>query len=266
MTKMTVLAALVGLLAGSPALSMASDPPATLSAAEQKQLEMVEHVLADPTVSWRHLDLRYRELGSEAYKNGNKPRAVSMFTLASRYGDKPSQAMVATMYWNGEGTEVDRPRAYAWMDLAADRGYRDLILQREAYWARLSEPEREQALQIGQAVYAEYSDEQGNRRLQLQLAGQKSQVLGSHAGYVGTGIVVKSLAGLYPYAGQASAFMNTGIDPYRLSDYYSDAVWNTQDYLRTKDMQWRQKGVLQGNVDVGDPLPVSEGTDRQPPA
>ena len=266
MTKKTVWAALVGLLAGWPALSMASDPPATLSAAEQKRLEVVQHVLADPTVSWRHLDLRYRELGADAYKTGDKPRALSMFIQASRYGDKPSQAMVAAMYWNGEGTEVDRPRAYAWMDLAADRGYQDLILQREAYWARLNEAEREQALRIGQDVYAEYSDELARKRLNLQLASQKSQPLGSHAGYVGTGIVIKSLAGLFPFAGRAGVFVDIDADPYKLSDYYSNAIWSTDDYLRIKDLQWRLKGPLQGNVDVGDPLPVSKETDTQPPA
>jgi len=119
---------------------------------------ILEAVLAEPGVVEHHSDLYFRSLGADAYKAGDKPRALEMFMAAARFGDKPSEAMVAAMYWNGEGTAVDRPRAYAWMDLAADRGYRDLVIQRELYWNRLTPSEREQALAVGKDIYDRYSD------------------------------------------------------------------------------------------------------------
>jgi hypothetical protein len=266
MTKKTSLAVLVGLLAGWPALSMAQEKPAALSAADRDRLEVMQQVLNNPDVAWKHPDLRYRGLGADAYRDGDKSRALAMFLEASRYGDKPSQAMVATMYWNGEGTGVDRPRAYAWMDLAADRGYRDLLLQREAYWSRLDAAEREQALSVGQTVYAEYSDEQGRKRLELQLSAQKRLITGSHTGYVGNGFTTRSLSGLFTMDAAAGGYADIDVNRYQLGTYYSSAVWKTDDYLRLKDVQWRLKGPLQGNVEVGDPQHVSNGADTQPPA
>lgn len=265
MTKKRSLSIWVGLLAAWPVLSLAQDKPAAFSAAQQDRLEVLQEVLNNPEVAWKHPDLRYRGLGSDAYKEGDKARALAMFIEASRYGDKPSQAMVATMYWNGDGTDVDHARAYAWMDLAADRGYRDLLLQREAYWSRLSTDEREKALAIGQEVYAEYSDEKGEKRLALQLKAQE-KVTGSHVGYVGNGFTTKSLSGLSTMWRGASGYADVDVNQYQLGTYYSDAVWKPDAYMKLKDQQWRMKGLLQGHVDVGDPQPVSHGSDSQPPA
>ncbi|MEO6801029.1 MAG: hypothetical protein ABI178_13920 [Rhodanobacter sp.] len=78
-----------------------------------------------------HDDLWYRELGRKDYENGNPAVAMRLFLHAARYADKPSQAIIATMYWNGDGVEQSRPLAYAWMDLAANHGYPKLLVQRE---------------------------------------------------------------------------------------------------------------------------------------
>jgi len=265
MTKKHAPMLWVGLLAAWPVLSLAQQQTSSFTATERDRLEMMQQVLGQPEVAWKHPDLRYRGLGGDAYKDGDKPRALAMFIEAARYGDKPSQAMVATMYWNGEGTDVDRPRAYAWMDLAADRGYRDLLLQREAYWARLSVDERDKALAIGQQVYAEYSDEQGEKRLALQLKVQ-TKVTGSHTGYVGIGMTTRALGGLSTMDRTAGLALDTDVYSYQFSTYYSSAIWNPGDYLQLKDLQWRMKGPLQGNVDVGAPAAVSNRADAQPPA
>ena len=57
-------------------------------------------------------------------------------------GVRASQAMIAAMYWDGTGVVRDRPIAYAWMDLAAERMYHDFLLYREAYWNALDAGER----------------------------------------------------------------------------------------------------------------------------
>src|SRR5690606_37219363 len=84
-----------------------------------------------------HPDLRYRLHGLEKYKERDFDDALKFFRRAAFYADKPSQGMVAEMYWRGEGVEQDRALAYAWMDLAAERGYRGFLGLRERYWNAL---------------------------------------------------------------------------------------------------------------------------------
>jgi len=55
--------------------------------------------------------------------------------------------MVAEIFWKGSGTGADRPTAQNWMDLAAERGYKDFAAVREFYWKSISEAER--ALKVG---------------------------------------------------------------------------------------------------------------------
>lgn len=228
-----------------------------------KQLAVLQASLAEPGVVDHHSDLYFRGLGADAYKAGNKRRALDMFTAAARYGDKPSEAMVATMYWNGEGTAVDRPRAYAWMDLAADLGYHDLVIQRELYWNRLNAAERDQAITVGKDIYDHYSDEQGRQRLAAELFRMASQVTGSHTGAVGNGVVMHSLGGMGSMHMRATGFINDD-DERSLGNYYNSATWSTDDYLGLKDLQWQLKGPLLSHVEVGAPQQVSSKPDTQP--
>lgn len=267
MTKTACLMVSIGLLIGLPCLAQAQDGPTPLTAADKARLERQQQVLSEPDIVWAHPDLRYRELGTEAYRDGNKQRALGMLLEASRYGDKPSQAMIAAMYWNGDGVDVDRPRAYAWMDLAADRGYRDLIVQRELYWSRLNDAEREEALKIGQEVYAEYSDEQGRRRLALQLGRGGRRITGSHAGYVGNGMASGAYSSLMTLDRASGAHLDLDANRFNLQDLYGSTLWNADQYLSLKDRQWQLKGPLQGNVEVGPLQAVRPSAgETQPPA
>lgn len=105
-----------------------------------------------------HQDLKYRMLGLEAFKQGRFDDALRFFRRAGFFADKPSQGMVAEMYWNGQGTPRDPVQAYVWMDLAAERGYRGFLGLREKYWNALSDPERARAIEAGQSVYARFGD------------------------------------------------------------------------------------------------------------
>lgn len=265
MTRIACWAVAFGAFICLPCLAMAQDQSAPISATEQAKLRLEQAVLSEPGVAEAHSDLFYRGLGADAYRQGDKKRALSLLLQSSRYGDKASQAMVAAMYWNGDGVEVDHARAYAWMDLAADRGYRDLAIQRELYWSRLSEAERAQALKIGQDVYAEYSDEQGQHRLERELSRESLKVTGSHAGFAGNGFVAHSFSSLMSMDAHLHNFRDTDAELFQLGDYYSDAVWKTNEYLHVKDLQWSLKGPLQGNVNVGELGPVRPAADTQPP-
>lgn len=264
MTKAVLCSLCMAMLALAPGWSKAQTADPATHPDDLKQLGVLEQALAEPGVVEHHSDLYFRSLGADAYKAGDKKRALEMFTAAARYGDKPSEAMVATMYWNGEGTAVDHPRAYAWMDLAADRGYHDLLVQRELYWNRLSATERDEAIRIGKDVYDEYSDERGQRHLEAELSRVAQQATGSHTGYAGNGAVVHTLGGLAAVMGGSVVHYGYDNNITQLSQYYSRAVWSADDYLHLKDMQWRLNDPLQGNVEVGEPLQLSPAPVSQP--
>lgn len=274
--KETDMHAIQGMIAtsllalASLATSAQDAPPsaASTSPAQRTQIEAQDELLSIPSVAWEHLDLRYRDLGIEAYRGGDKTRALGFFLEAARYADKPAQALLAAMYWNGDGTAVDRPRAYAWMDLAADRGYRDLALQREAYWSRLSAQERAEALRIGKSIYDEYADEKGLHRLDMKLARARSQVTGSHTGYVGIGNVLVpgptgtvSGPGFFGDRGGSSVLDKSLFGVYRFDQVYSANLTDVQTYAKLKDLEWTIKSPLRGDVKVGDPgiVPMPAG-------
>lgn len=236
-----------------------------ISQADMRALNLMQSMMDIPTIADKHPDVLYRNVGVKAYKDGAKEEALRDFIKSASYADKLSQELVATMYWNGEGTPVDRPRAYAWMDLAADRGYRDMLVQRERYWSQLSEAERKQALDVGREVYATYSDDRGLERLQLKLSAVATQAIGSHAGFTGNGSTLlksQSPNGNRPL-GDAEHSMQDVLNGSRGtvvddSKRYSAELWNAKQYQRLKDMQWN---LATGHVEVGDLQPVHGSVD-----
>lgn len=183
-----------------------------------------------------HQDLRYRLLGLEAYKNKKFDDAHHFFRRASYYADKPSQGMVAEMYWKGEGVPRDRALAYAWMDLAAERGYRGFIGLREQYWTQLDAAERDRAVAEGTAVYARFGDAAAKPRYEQQLRQGRKKMVGSRTGYVGTiQIEVPGAAGSQTIDG---------------SKFYDERYWDAKKYWAWTDATWMKPRV--GRVDIGE--------------
>ncbi len=213
-----------------------------------------------------HPDLFYRDLGVQAYKAGDKQAAVGWLLKAASYADKPAQAMLATMYWNGDGIPMDRPHGYAWMDLAADRGYKDLLVQREKYWAQLGAAERQRAVTEGRGIYDKYNDEQGLRRLDRVLQRKANQATGSRTGFGGNNLTVRlrdGAAGSSLTPAQEGAPIVLGGTPVRGSDYYSPTLWSATPYAKLKDRVWEYANAEMGTVEVGPlqslPAPSASG-------
>lgn len=256
MLRIIVLAACVLTTSVGVVAAQGQVPADRISPEDLKQAASLRSLMEIPTITDQHPDVYYRNLGVQAYQDGDKPRALRMLLKSSSYADKIAQAMVATMYWNGEGAPSDRPRAYAWMDLAADRGYRDLLIQRERYWSQLSDAERKQALAVGREVYAEYGDERGLGRLQSKLSAVSMNVTGSHAGYQvnggtlfssGVGNGRRQTVGMKPASLQSTleGASGTFVDN---SQRYASYVWDAKQYARLKDIEWQLKA---GHADVG---------------
>ena len=192
-----------------------------------------------------HPDLKYRALGMENYAKGRFPEALHYFRLGAYYADKPSQGMVAEMLWKGEGAAADRPLAYAWMDLAAERLYKDLIIQREKFWAEMTPDEREQAIRAGKAVYRKYGDEVAQRRLKNVLERKRRFITGSRTGFVG---VLK----LYVNGPNGTPIPING------EDYYQDKFWKMDDYLQWQSTTWQ--ALPTGTATVGELVPIRSET------
>jgi hypothetical protein len=183
-----------------------------------------------------HPDLRYRMLGLKAFDAEDYAKALEHFQRAARYADKPSQAMIAEMYWQGRGVAVDRPLAYAWMDLAAERHYKLMLVNRERYWDALSDSQRDQALEVGKPLYAAYGDKVAKPRMERQLRAARANVAGSRTGFVGDlRIVIPGPAG-----------EGITIDG---SQFFQDKFWKPEAYWAWQAKDW--KDLPKGRVQVG---------------
>ncbi|MGH8158615.1 MAG: tetratricopeptide repeat protein [Rhodanobacter sp.] len=209
-------------------------------------------LLDKPQVSSSHPDLFYRDSAIRAYKAGDKQAAVRLLLKAASFADKPAQAMLAAMYWNGDGIPTDRPRGYAWMDLAADRGYPDLLASREKFWQQLDPQERQQALAEGRKIYADYGDESGLKRLGNVLHRELASATGSRTGFGGNNLTILMRDGaarsLKSVDGAPTELRGT---PVRGTDYYSPALWNPELYAKLKDRVWAYSSAEMGTVEVG---------------
>ena len=198
-----------------------------------------------------HPDLRNYRTGIREYRLGNLEKAFRSFRMASRYSDKPSQAVVAEMHWHGKGVALNRPLGYAWMDLAAERGNHRLLAQREKYWEAMSEAERAQALALGEQVYAEFGDAVAQRRLEVALRREKNQLAGSRTGYTGN----TQIAAPMPGAGDAAGGDPHGVIPMisvPASSFYASAYWDPKEYYAWRERLWEheQRELQPGVVEV----------------
>lgn len=194
-----------------------------------------------------HPDLKYRQLGLKAWESGDYETAIKHFKRGARFADKPSQGMMAEMLWRGEGVAQNRAEAYAWMDLAAERHFRPMLIQRELYWEALSAQEREQALELGKALYEEYGDAHAKKRLETRMRVAKKKTAGSRTGFVGNVMInIPTPGGNFTIDG---------------SSYYHPDFWEPARYWAWQEKGW--KDPPRGMVDVG-PLTSAEPAAPKP--
>lgn len=219
------------------AIACAIAGPSAFAQARAK-IDAVPHVAADTESFLRfHQDLRWRQAGVESFDRGRYNEALTQLQRAAKFGDKPAQALVAEMYWLGQGVTQDRARAYAWMDLAAERNYKSLVSLREYYWSQLSERERDDALRIGQDVYASYGDRVAIPRMDRLLRAGRREITGSRVGFLGNlEVELRSKEGGWI---QVSG-----------EKYYRAQYWKPELYHQWKDEFF--ENPYNGEVDIGE--------------
>lgn len=218
-----------------------------------------------------HPDLKFRGMGMQAYREGAHGKAATYFDRAARFADKPSQAMLAEMRWEGVGVPLDRALAYAWMDLAAERGYPELLAMRERYWDALDAADRERALTLGEAVYAEYGDAVAKPRIETQLRRDRRRIAGSRTGFAGNAKLFIMTPGASEAPSATATGGKEGYYPITVIDgtrYYASDYWAPERYHVWQALQWQER-MREGNVEVGEledvspaSPPVTERKDR----
>ncbi|MFN7213001.1 MAG: sel1 repeat family protein [Lysobacteraceae bacterium] len=268
------LHALAALLIALPALAAATpavhpvDPPARESLGDARTLaadaaelgaeavrkqtrEEDPWVIASSVFLDGHPDIRYRRYGMAAMRAGAHSDAFRHFQRAARFADKPSQGMVAEMLWEGKGVAQDRPMAYAWMEVAAERDYPAFALFRELYWQEMTAEERARAITLNKPLWAEYGDEVAKPRLEDRMRIARRNVTGSRVGFVGNvSIEVSTPNGSRSIDGAL---------------VYDDRYWEPRQYWAWQDEDWKRLG--EGKVEVG-PVGIEAATlspTRNPP-
>ncbi len=198
-----------------------------------------------PGFLYGHPDLKHRKYGLDSRDAGRDADAFVQFQQAARYGDKPSQAVVAEMLWDGKGTALDRPLAYVWSDLAAERGYLGFLALRERYWAALDESERAQAIEKGPVVFNQYADSVARPRLARVIRQVRNSTTGSRTGMQ---------MGMRMYGGPP--------DSEQLDDGYlrNERFWNPDSYQALMDRAWSKRRI--GSVRPGEIKALHEGLPR----
>jgi len=211
-----------------------------------RQNSVDREIMSTSTFMSAHPDLRFRMLGLHAWEAGDYDTAMAHFRRGARYADKPSQGMVAEMLWNGQGTPVDRPLAHAWMQVAAEREYKVMVINRDRYWSEMDAAERQRALALAPAIAAEYGDAAAKPRVERKMRQVRNSSTGSRTGFTGNlRIILPSPHGDVTVDG---------------SQFFEDRFWKPDEYWAWQEDDWKE--LPKGRVKVG-PL---EGNKAPAPA
>lgn len=251
-TRIAVRALVIGTILGG---AFAFAPPAVSAPmTAQTERDLVEGGYGGFLSS--HPDLRHYRHGLLAYLSHDYAKAMRHFRVAARHADKPSQALIGEMLWEGQGVTADRALAYAWLDLAAERGQRRFVLQRERYWNALDEGERADALARGDALYAEFGDQIAKPRMARALRRGLRHVAGSRTGFGGNTMIHAAAVGSFavPVPTNTGGNTDTGMQPDQFiaaASFFTPRLWRAEQYFDWRDAYFeRQLGV--GTVEVGE--------------
>jgi hypothetical protein len=216
-----------------------------------------QDLLEEEGILGAHPGFRWRREALLALERGQQTHVQTWLERAARYADKPAQALIGERYWHGDGVVRDPALAYAWMDLAAERGYTVFIAHRENYWAKMDEGQRRRALEVGQAIYAEYGDDAAKPRLAKHLQRRLAQQSGTRLGGLSSVEVYR------PPSHNPSGEQGIGRGKtrgfyigMRLPNYYQDKLWKADEYFAWQDQQYI--GLPEGLVTVGAMEPEGE--------
>jgi TPR repeat protein len=103
---------------------------------------------AGPDTSRHNPGLHAYVEATRLYERAEYSEAYRTYRQSARWGNKLSQFNIGTMYYNGIGVSRDAARAWAWIELSAERGYPQLVNAADEIWRELDEQGRERARRV----------------------------------------------------------------------------------------------------------------------
>lgn len=187
--------------------------------------------------TWGHPDQFGEFAGLRYYAHHDYKGALKYFKIGALYADKLSQLSIGLMYLNGEGVGKDPATAFAWLEIAAERGYPEFEATRDRVKASLTPDQLQRADKIHAALAAKYGDAVAQPRMAKQLRLTQMQITGSHTGFDSgiTQLSTKSTCGptvavggdITPQAGCGGPSM------------YAKSRWDPKTYFASRDAEWK---------------------------
>lgn len=243
------MACVAGASEPQAAVPPASAPAAPAAQSTQAWAYIDPNVMTDGFMQ-AHPDLDFRQRGIDLYAKGQYEGARNALLRAARFADKPSQALLAEMYWKGHGVARDPVTAFVWMFLAAERNYADMVAWRDLYWSQLDDAQRQAARTQGAALVAEYRDSAAQPRLATVLRREARRATSGLLGHSAASNVI-----MVTYKGSRPV----GLDP---EVYYASKYWDPKEYFQLQDQIWIQQEKTR--VDVGGVEAVSKLAPQPP--
>lgn len=124
--------------------------------------------------------------GKRAYEAGFHFSAYQKFRRAAYWADKMAQHNLGVMTYRGEGVDRDPARAWAWFELAAERGYPEFVGIANAVWDELAPVQRRKAQRVlDDELAPRYGDEVAIPRTTQRMESERRRIVGTRTGMVG---------------------------------------------------------------------------------
>ena len=148
----------------------------------QKRVTQATQMLAEELHGRPPLLIAPAQCRSADFRDASSLPGLGVLALTEQAVLYSSGERVVIMARDGLGRAADAAEAYAWADLAAERGYREFLVLRERIWEGLDETQRGRALALGTQLYAEYGDAVAKPRLERLLRIGLAQKTGTRSG------------------------------------------------------------------------------------
>lgn len=171
--------------------------------------------------------------GMRDFNEGRYFSARHRFLIAAMHGDKVAQFNLGVIYYQGHGIERDPPRGWAWFDLAAERGYPQMVETAADVWDELDEAQRQLATRYREQLAEEFADEIVVPRTARIMQRERNRATGSRVGFIGNLTIY-----------QSDGTTRSG------EDFYAAGNWDFQNLVRMETEMFQQ--LARGRVEIGE--------------
>jgi hypothetical protein len=202
-------------------------------------------VLAQPAKSghdWYDYDehtpgARYMEDGQRAYAAGQFGSALAKYKAAARWADKFAQYNIGVMHLRAEGVEFDPVKAWAWLELAAERDYPQMVEAADDLYAMLDEAQRAEGRDyLERELLPRYGDDARVEPTAQKMRQDRRRATGSRTG----GGAFLSYLTIIDGSGQTR----------RGDEYYAAEKWDFERIIEYETQVMFR--IANGNVELGE--------------